>query len=117
MPRTAHMTGPTSTSCASPKAAYRHHAGAGTSYSAIQEATGCSRATISGGGGVSFPRSDRWCRRDARRFEPAGFSFAPVGLDLLLLAFRPWLFGRGWIRSGEFGGPPLFAPFSKVEGD
>jgi hypothetical protein len=53
---------------------------------------------------------------------PAGLSrwiflFAPVWLDLLLLAFRAYLFGRGWIRSGESGNPPLFAPFLKVEGD
>jgi hypothetical protein len=46
-----------------------------------------------------------------------GFSFALVGLGLLLLTFRFWLFGRGWIRSQKPGGPPLFAPFLKVEGD
>ena len=30
----------------------------------------------------------------ARRFKPVGFSFALVGLDLLLLAFRPWFLAR-----------------------
>jgi len=45
------------------------------------------------------------------------FSFAAIWLDLLLLAFRAYLFGRGWIWSGESGKPPLFAPFLKVEGD
>src|SRR6516162_6925412 len=62
------------------------------------------------------PRLDRWCRPHARRFERLDFSFAPVWLDLPLLAFRAYLFGRGWIRSGESGSPPLFAPFLKVEG-
>src|SRR6516165_10507022 len=62
------------------------------------------------------PRLDRWCRPHARRFERLDFSFAPVCLDLPLLAFRAYLFGRGWIRSGESGSPPLFAPFLKVEG-
>jgi hypothetical protein len=37
---------------------------------------------------------DRWCRPDARQLDPLGFSFAPVWLDLLLLAFRAYLFGR-----------------------
>jgi hypothetical protein len=69
------------------------------------------------GRGASVPRSDRSCRSDARRFKPLDFSFAPAWLDLLLLAFRAYLFGRGWIRSGESGSPPLFAPFLKVEGD
>jgi hypothetical protein len=46
-----------------------------------------------------------------------GLSFALVGLGLLLLTFSFWLFGRGWIRSQKSGGPPLFAPFLKVEGD
>ena len=50
-------------------------------------------------------------------FTTSGFSFAPGELDLLLLAFRAYLFGRGWVRSGESGSPPLFAPFLKVEGD
>jgi len=39
------------------------------------------------------PPPERWCRPDARRFEPVRFSFALVELDLLLLAFRPWFFG------------------------
>src|SRR6516225_6530967 len=63
------------------------------------------------------PRLDRWCRPHARRFERLDFSFAPVWLDLLLLAFRAYLFGRGWIRSGESGSPPLFVPFLNVEGN
>ena len=46
-----------------------------------------------------------------------GFSFALFGLGLLLVAFRHWPFRRYRIRSDESGGPPLFAPFLKVEGD
>jgi hypothetical protein len=65
---------------------------------------------------ASVPRSHRRRRPDAR-LNPAGFSFALVGLGLLLLAFRPWLFRRGWTRSEESGRPPLYAPFLKVEGD
>jgi hypothetical protein len=67
--------------------------------------------------GASVLRSDRWCRPDARRLDLLGFLLALAGLDLLLLTFRPWLFGRGWIWAGESGGPPLFAPFLKVEGN
>ena len=43
---------------------------------------------------AAVPRSQRWCSPDARRFKPVGFSFALVGLDLLLLAFRPWFLAR-----------------------
>src|SRR6516164_11332785 len=64
---------------------------------------------------ASVLRSHRGCGPDARRLKPLGFSFAFVGLGML--PFRSWLFRRGWIRSEESGGPPLFAPFLKVKGD
>jgi hypothetical protein len=45
-----------------------------------------------------------------------GFSFALAGLgQLLMLPFKLSLFGRG--RTNESGGPPLFEPSLKVEGD
>jgi hypothetical protein len=42
------------------------------------------------------------------------------GLERVFFGFHvtlPAFFGRGWIWSGESSGPPLFAPFLKVEGD
>jgi hypothetical protein len=45
-----------------------------------------------------------------------GFSFALAGLgQLLMLPFKLLLFRRG--RTEESGGPPLFEPSLKVEGD
>jgi len=45
-----------------------------------------------------------------------GFSFALAGLGhLLILAFKLSFFERG--RTDESGGPPLFEPSLKVEGD
>ena len=66
--------------------------------------------------GASVSRSHRWCRPDAHRLNPAGFSFALAGLgQLLMLPFKLLLFRRG--RTEESGGPPLFEPSLKVEGD
>ena len=66
--------------------------------------------------GASVPRSHRWCRPDAHRFSPAGFSFALAGLSqLMILPFKLLLFGCG--RTDESGGPTLFEPSLKVEGD
>jgi hypothetical protein len=44
------------------------------------------------GRGASVPHSHRWRRSEARRLNPAGFSFALAGRDdLLALPFRPLL--------------------------
>jgi hypothetical protein len=44
------------------------------------------------------------------------FSFARAGLgQLLILPFKHLFFGRG--RTDESGGPPLFKPSLKVEGE
>src|SRR6516165_3773222 len=64
--------------------------------------------------GASLPRSHRWCRPDAQRPNPVGFSFALAGLGQpLILPFRLLLFGRR--QTDEPGGPPLFEPSLKVE--
>ena len=68
--------------------------------------------------GWGFLRSQRpgFGPRAQTASDPAGLSFAPIGLDLLLLFFRI-LFGRGCIGSRESSVPPPFAPFLKVEWD
>ena len=64
----------------------------------------------------SIPRSQRWRRPDAHWLNPVGFSFALAGLgQLLIQPFKFLFFGRGW--TNESGGPPLFEPSLKVEGD
>jgi len=65
--------------------------------------------------GLLFP-SHRWGRPDAHWPNPVVFSFALAGLgELLIMPFKPLLFGRG--RTNEPGGPPLFEPSLKVEGE
>jgi hypothetical protein len=64
----------------------------------------------------SGPRSHRRCRPHARRFNPADFSFGFGGFGKLLL-LRLAL-GRRWrSRPTKSGGPPLFEPSLKVQGD
>jgi len=61
-------------------------------------------------------RSRRWCSPDAYRLDTVGFSCAPAGFGQpSILPFKLLLFGRG--RTDESGGPPLFEPSLKVEGD
>ena len=64
----------------------------------------------------SVPRSQRWRRPDAHWLNPVGFSFALAGLgQLLILPFKHLFFEGG--RTEESGGPSLFEPSLKVEGD
>jgi hypothetical protein len=66
------------------------------------------------GAGASVPRSRRRCRPQARRLNPAVFSFGFGGLGKLLL-LRLAL-GRRWrSRPDKSGGPPLFEPSLKVQ--
>src|SRR6266851_5488598 len=69
------------------------------------------------GRGASVPRSHRRCRPQACRFNSAGFSFGFAGRgQLLILPFKLTL-RRGRHRPQKSGGPPLFAPSLKVQGD
>jgi hypothetical protein len=64
------------------------------------------------------PGSHRCCRPDAFWLNRLDFSFAIAAQDqLLILPFKLLLllFPRG--RKHESGGPPLFKPSLKVEGD
>jgi len=63
--------------------------------------------------------SHRWGRPQARRFDPAGFSFGFGGCGkLLILPFKFLLFRRRrWNRSRKSGGPPLFELSLKVQRD
>ena len=62
------------------------------------------------------PRSHRRCRPQAHRFNPACFSFGFGGFGKLLL-LRLAL-GRRWrSRPTKSGGPPLYEPSFKVQGD
>jgi len=81
-------------------------------------------APLSGGGvfsgrhGPSVPRSHCWGRPQARRFNSVGFSVAVHRCgELLIPPLNPLLFGRARIRSAEPGGPPLFVPSLKFQGD
>jgi len=60
------------------------------------------------------PRSHRRCRPQARRSNPAGFSFGFGGFGKLLLLLRLALERRGRSRPTKSGGPPPFAPSLKV---
>jgi hypothetical protein len=55
----------------------------------------------------------------ARRLSPAGFPFGFGGrAELLTLLFMLALLGRGfWRLPRKSGGPPLFAPSLKLQGD
>ncbi len=68
------------------------------------------------GRGASVPRSRSRCGPHARRFSPAGLSFAVVGRGdwLMLLPFKAMLLLE---RAGgrKSGGPPLFEPSFKVQ--
>ena len=65
------------------------------------------------------PRSHRRCRPQGCRFNSAGISFGFAGRgDLLALPFRPLLSRSDpFRRPRKSGGPPLFAPSLKVQGD
>jgi hypothetical protein len=67
---------------------------------------------------ASVPALTHRCyRSQACRFSPAGFSFAVVGRgELLLLPFKAMLLSER-ARGLKSGGPPLFAPSFKVQGD
>ena len=62
------------------------------------------------------PRSHRWCRPDAHWLNPVSFSFVLAGVGQLLILPFKLLFFEG-DRTDESGGPPLFEPSLKVEGD
>jgi hypothetical protein len=68
------------------------------------------------GRGASVPRSHRRCRPQARCFNPAGFSFGFGGFGKLLL-LRLALGCRWRSRPTKSGGPALFAPSLKLQGD
>ena len=54
----------------------------------------------------------------ARRLNPASFSFPFAGRGRLTLRFKPMLLVRGGFhRPGKSGGPPLLEPSFKVEGN
>ena len=54
----------------------------------------------------------------ARRLNPASFSFPFAGRGRLTLRFKPMLLVRGGFhRPGKSGGPPLFEPSLKVKRD
>jgi hypothetical protein len=57
-------------------------------------------------------------RNRARRLNAAGFSFAVVGRDelLMLLPFKAMLLSES-ARGRKSGSPPVFAPFFKVQGN
>jgi hypothetical protein len=71
--------------------------------------------------GASVPAlTHRRYRPQARRFSPAGFSFAVVGRgELLLLQLLPFkaILLSECERGRKSGSPPLFAPSFKVQGD
>jgi hypothetical protein len=78
--------------------------------------------SLADGAGLSVPRSHPRCRPQARRFNPAGFSFGFGGfgkrLLLLLLLLLRLALGRRWrSRPTKSGAPPLLAPSFKVQGD
>jgi hypothetical protein len=61
-------------------------------------------------------RSHRWYRSQARRFNPAGFSFGFGGRGdplMLLLPFKAMLFAR----ARKSGRPPPLEPSLKVQRD
>jgi hypothetical protein len=70
-------------------------------------------------GGASVPRSRRWYILPARRFSPAGFSFALARRgDLLALPFQPPLSRCDWYHQpGKSRGPSPFAASLQVQGD
>ena len=68
------------------------------------------------GRGASDPRSHWRCRPQARRFNPAGFSFGFGRFGKLLLLLRLAWGRRWWSRPTKSGGPPLFEPSLKVQG-
>jgi len=73
---------------------------------------------FSGRHGPSVRRSHCWGRPEARRFNLVGFSVAVHRCgELLIPPLNPLLFGRVRIRSAEPGGPPLFVPSLKFQGD
>ena len=75
------------------------------------------RLFVEGAGLWSVPRSHCWYRPQARRFNPAGFSFGFGGFGKLLLLLRLAL-GRRWrSRPTKSGGPPPLEPSLKVQGD
>ena len=64
------------------------------------------------------PHSHRLHRPDGRPPDLAVFSFAFAGCRLLLiLRLKLLRFWRVLILSEQFGGPPLFEPSLKVEGN
>jgi hypothetical protein len=68
------------------------------------------------GAGIEATRSHRRYRSQARRPEPAGFSFGFGGCaPLLILAFKFLLIRRD--RPRKSGSPPPFAPSLKVQGE
>jgi hypothetical protein len=74
-------------------------------------------AAMDFGRGASDPRSHSRCRPQARRLNPAGFSFGFGRFGkLLLLLLRLALGRRWWSRPTKSGGPPLFEPSLKVPG-
>jgi hypothetical protein len=76
---------------------------------------GGARPAITPGRGASVPRSNRRYRPQARRFNPAGFSFGFGGFGKLLLLLRMAL-GRRWrSQPTKSCGPPLFEPSLKVQ--
>ena len=74
------------------------------------------RLFVEGAGLWSVPRSHCWYRPQARRFNPADFTFGFGGFGKLLLLLRLAL-GRRWrSRPTKSGRPSLFTPSLKVHG-
>jgi|SRR6478672_10227658 hypothetical protein len=75
------------------------------------------RLFVEGAGLWSVPRSHCWYRPQARRFNPADFTFGFGGFGKLLLLLRLAL-GRRWrSRPTKSGGPSLLEPSLKVQGN